>query len=474
MPHILIVDDEATFARNAARFLERAGHELTVAGTVSEGRAAFGACRPDIVVLDHRLPDGTGMQLLEELRAQDASVPIVLITGHGSIALAVEAMKAGADDLLTKPVSLSDLRQRIEKLAQRQREASRLRYFEGREREAPNALLGQAPAMEALRARIERIAALDGGGLLPPILITGETGTGKELVARACHYGGPRAPQPFVEINCAALPATLLETELFGHERGAFTDARQRKLGLLEAADGGTLFLDEVGDMELALQAKLLKVIEDGRYRRIGAVQERQAQVRIVAATNQDLEARVAQGLFRADLYFRLRVLQLQVPPLRERAGDALLLARHFCAQFAQRYRRAGLHLTPEAEAAIERHSWPGNVRELRNLLEQAVMLARGPAITRDELMLPPAPAVPPAPSAPTAPSPSSAAPGHATMAPTPPEAGAPVSALDRAEREQIVQAMQAAQHNISLAARMLGISRDTLRYRLDKHGLRG
>ncbi len=457
MPHILIVDDEATFARNAARFLERAGHELTVAGTVAEGRAAYAEQRPDIVVLDHRLPDGTGMQLLQALRTLDASVPIVLITGHGSIELAVEAMKAGADDLLTKPVALSELRQRVEQLAQRQREASRLRYFEGREREAPHQLLGDAPAMQALRERIERIAALDGEGVLPPILITGETGTGKELVARACHYGGPRRQQPFVEINCAALPATLLETELFGHERGAFTDARQRKLGLMEAADGGTLFLDEVGDMELALQAKLLKVIEDGRYRRIGAVQERQAQVRIVAATNQDLEARVAQGQFRADLYFRLRVLQLQVPPLRARPGDALLLARHFCAQFAQRYRRTGLHLAPEAETAIAQHRWPGNVRELRNLLEQAVMLARGPAITREELMLPATLATPPF-----------------AAAATPAADSAGGSALDRAEREQIVQALQAAQQNVSMAARLLGISRDTLRYRLEKHGLRG
>jgi two-component system, NtrC family, response regulator AtoC len=451
MSHILIVDDEETFARNVARYLERAGHELSIALTAAAGRARFAEQRPDLVVLDYRLPDATGLDLIVHIRAQDASVPIVLITGHGSIDLAVQAMKAGADDLLTKPVSLAELRSRIEGLAKRQRDSSRLRYFESREREASHELLGDSAVMQALRERIERIASIDREGSLPPILITGETGTGKELVARACHYRSARRQRPFVEINCAALPANLLETELFGHERGAFTDARQRKLGLLEAADGGTLFLDEVGDMDLALQAKLLKVIEDGRFRRIGAVQEQQVQVRIVAATNQDLEARVAQAQFRADLYFRLRVLQLMVPPLRQRPGDALQLARCFCREFAQRYRREDLQLAPAAEAAIATHRWPGNVRELRNLIEQAVMLAHGPLIVVDELMLP----------------------GRAPSPPATDPLAAPASALDRVEREQIVGAMSEARQNVSQAARLLGISRDTLRYRLDKHGLR-
>ena len=456
MTHILIVDDEAVFARNAALYLGRAGHEVTVAGTAAAGRTLFDQKSPDIVVLDYRLPDATGLDVIEHIRASDKTVPILLITGHGSIELAVEAMKSGANDLLTKPVSLSELRSRLELLAQRQRESSRLNYFESRERQAGHEILGQAPEMLALQQRIERIVALESSNveMLLPILITGETGAGKELVARACHYRSERRQRPFIEISCAALPGELLESELFGHERGAFDDAPQRKLGLLEAADGGTLFLDEIGDMDLALQAKLLKVIEDGRFRRVGSVQEQQAQVRIVAATNQDLEARSAQGQFRADLYFRLRVLQLQVPPLRQRAGDAVLLARHFCQLFVQRYRREGMSLSPAAEAAIAHHAWPGNVRELRNVVEQAVMLGGGPMIQPEDLML----------------------------APVEPEPGLPAltevaadggSTLDRVERELLIKALRDARNNVSRAARQLGISRDTLRYRLEKHGLR-
>ncbi|MDO9312941.1 MAG: sigma-54 dependent transcriptional regulator [Burkholderiaceae bacterium] len=455
MATILIVDDEITFAKNAAKYLARFGHTVATAATVGEGKTQAEAQKPEVLVLDYRLPDGTGLEFIEHIRASDPAVHIILITGHGTIELAVDAMKAGANDLLTKPVSLMELRERIESLMQQQRDASRLRYFEARERSASQSILGQSPAIRELQQRIERMASIDAEGMLPPILIGGETGTGKELVARACHYLSPRSAKPFIEINCAAMPPTLLETELFGHERGAFTDAKERKIGLLEAADGGTLFLDEVGDMDLALQAKLLKVIEDGRFRRIGSVQEHQVCVRIVAATNHDLEARVSEGAFRADLYFRLRVLQLLVPPLRDREGDAVFLARHFCQVLAQRYRREGMRLSPSAEAAIASHRWPGNVRELRNVIEQAVMLAAGDTIEARELMLSPAAAATPYGGPPSA---------------QPTEAG---SALDRRERELLIAAMAASNHNVSQAARNLGISRDTLRYRLEKHGLK-
>jgi DNA-binding NtrC family response regulator len=454
MASILIVDDEETFAKNAATFLSRAGHDVRTAPTMLAGLQLFEAAPPDAVVLDYRLPDGTGLEFIQRVRDTDQSVHILLVTGHGTIELAVDAMKAGANDLLTKPVALSELRQRLGELSQRQRESSRLRYFEERERGATQTILGESDVIRALRQRIERIAGVESAEGMPPILITGETGTGKELVARACHYQSVRRDQAFIEINCAAIPAQLLETELFGHEKGAFTDAKERKLGLLEAADGGTLFLDEVGEMELALQAKLLKVIEDGRFRRIGSVQERQVHVRIIAATNQNLEARVQAGAFRADLYFRLRVLQLGVPPLRERTGDAALLAGHFCRQFAQRYRREGVHLGAAALAAIAHHRWPGNVRELRNVIEQAVLLAVADTIQTQELMLP-------GELAATA----SDAPGNGTPGGS--------SELDRVERELLVKAMSDAANNVSLAARKLGISRDTLRYRLEKHGLR-
>ena len=448
MSSILIIDDEETYAKNVARYLAREGHETSTAATLSQGLHMFRDLSPDVVILDYRLPDGTGLEFLQQARNVQSDAHIILITGHGTIELAVEAMKAGADDLLTKPVALSALRDRIDAVTQRQRASSRLKFFEAREREASQSILGESAAMQALVQRIERVAAVEGDGMLPPVLITGETGTGKELVARACHFWSARRDRPFIEINCAALPAQLLENELFGHERGAFTDARERKIGLIEAADGGTLFLDEVGEMDLVLQAKLLKVIEDGRFRRIGSVQEQQVHVRIVAATNRELELRVEEGAFRADLYFRLRVLQLNVPALREREGDAGLLARHFCEEFARRYRRPHLRLRDDAQVLVQAHRWPGNVRELRNVMEQAVLLAAGDLITPQDLMLP-------------------ASAMHTGAAHTPPghEPSAPASGsvLERMERDMLLNALHDAQNNVSQAARLLGI-RDRLK----------
>lgn len=458
MPAILIIDDEETFVKNAARFLAKSGHEVLTALTASAGLELFAAASPDAVVLDYRLPDMDGVSVIQRLRTLDPTVPIVMITGHGSIELAVHAMKAGANDLLTKPVALSDLRQRLENFTRRQLDSSRLRYFEAREHDARQQILGESEAIVALRARIARIAAVQGAHSLPPVLITGETGTGKELVARAFHYDGARCNRPFIELNCAAIPANLLESELFGHERGAFTDAKERRIGLLEAADGGTLFLDEVAEMDLALQAKLLKVIEDGRFRRIGSVHERQADLRILAATHQDLEERIRQGTFRADLYFRLRVLQVNVPPLREREGDALLLAGRFLDEFARRYRRGTLRFNSQAARAIAAHHWPGNVRELRNVVEQAVLLAVDSEIGLLDLCLP------------VRRSTSEAAAGQTPVAVVESAEG---STLDRIEREMLIQALTDSGHNVSQAARKLGISRDTLRYRMEKHRLR-
>jgi len=455
MSNILVVDDEETFLKNTAKFLARSGHAVAMAGTLKEGLALLQSTPPDAIVLDYRLPDGTGLDFIQRVRETDPHVHIVLITGHGTIELAVEAMKAGATDLMTKPVSLRELAVKLESILQTQRDSGRLRYLEAKDRSAEYAILGAHPAIDAMKQRIERIAKVEGDGMLPPILITGETGTGKELVARACHFQSHRAHRPFVEINCAAIPANLLETEVFGHERGAFTDAKDRRIGLLEAADGGSLFLDEIGDMDVNLQAKLLKVIEDGRFRRVGAAQERQVNVRLIAATNQDLEHRVAQGQFRADLYFRLRVLQVPIPPLRERGSDALLLARHFCGLFAQRYRKGTVTLDGSAELAIQHHFWPGNVRELRNLMEQAVLLATTDRLQASDLMLP------------------SVRPSRTEVLMADPNL--PVedgSKLDVMERELLIKALANAQNNVSQAARNLGISRDTMRYRLEKHGI--
>ena len=360
MAHILIIDDEEVFARNIARFLEKSGHLTSAAVTAARGIEAFHADNPDIIILDYRLPDRDGLQVLAEFRAADPDIPVLMLTGHGSIELAVNAMKAGANDLLTKPVGLEELRQRIERFANQQRQNHRLRYFEAREMHAGRSILGESPGIIELRNRVQRMAAISGHA--PPVLIRGETGTGKELVAHALHDDSPRHGQAFIELNCAAIPAQLLESEIFGHEKGAFTDARERKIGLIEAADGGTLFLDELGEMELPLQAKLLKVLEDGRFRRLGSLQERQVDIRIVAATNCDLEALIHQGRFRADLYFRLRVLTIDVPPLRTRGSDIAILAEHFLKQFALRYHRK-VTLTVDALDTLLHHQWPGSTR---------------------------------------------------------------------------------------------------------------
>lgn len=461
MALILIIDDELTFAKNAAKFLEKSNHDVLTGGTGSSGLKIYAENTPDVIVLDYRLPDMDGLEIISKIREQDANVPIIMITGHGSIQLAVDAMKAGANDLMTKPVALGELRQRVTQLTQRQRESSRLEYYEAKERVQGDLdeIKGSSKVVHELKARISRITSVEAIEKLPPVLILGETGTGKELIARACHFCSPLRDNPFIEVNCAAIPANLLESELLGHERGAFTDAKERKVGLIEAADGGTLFLDEIGEMDPALQAKLLKVIEDGRLRRLGAVQDRHVNVRIVAATNQDLEQRIRDGKFRADLYFRLRVLQILVPPLRDRNGDALELARHFLGEFSRRYRKAGLSYSPEAEHAIAAHSWPGNVRELRNLVEQAVLLSEGPSIRVPDLMLhPPMPLQ------------NSYAPPNTALSDAD---GNGESSLDRVEREMLKSALAESNGNVSRAARILGISRDTLRYRIEKHGMR-
>jgi two-component system, NtrC family, response regulator AtoC len=289
-----------------------------------------------------------------------------------------------------------------------------------------------------------------------PILVLGETGTGKELVARACHFSGPREDAPFVEINCAALPAHLMEAELFGYEKGAFTDAQARKVGLIEAADGGTLFLDEIGELDLGLQAKLLRVLENLRVRRLGALKDRVVNIRVVAATNRDLDKQVAAGKFRSDLLYRLRVFQINIPPLRAREGDVLLLARRFVAQFAARYAKAVPTLDLEAVEALERYPWLGNVRELRNVIERAVLLGNSANLNAADLGL--IAAQPP---------PAWSLKAQVTTA------SSGLNSLEAVERQHLVDALLLTGWNVTKAARALDISRDTLRYRIDKHGLR-
>jgi DNA-binding NtrC family response regulator len=450
---VLVVDDELTLARNLAAYLERHGYEVRVAGSGEEGLQQAASYRPDIVLLDHNLPGISGLEVLQRLRAADATTPVVMMTGFGGVELAVEAMKLGAADYLTKPVSLAELKMLIERLLEHHRLEQAVGYYLERDAEAGglDKIVGGSPAIVALRAAIRRLndaerRLVDGDA--PAVLIHGETGTGKELVARALHLGGPRAARPFVELNCGALPPTLIEAELFGYEKGAFTDARQRKPGLVEAADGGTLFLDEIGEADPATQVKLLKLLEEKRFRRLGGLRDQPIDVRIVSATHQPLERMVQERRFRADLYFRLRIVEIAVPPLRERGDDVLLLAQHFLQQHARRYRRGELRFGAAAQAALKRHGWPGNVRELRNVIEQAVLMSAGAEIGVDAL-------------------------AFAAVERPAAEADDLDLDLERMERRLIDRALQRTGGNVTQASRLLGITRDTLRYRLERFGQR-
>ena len=461
---VLIVEDEPVLARNMLVYLERHGLVCQTAASGEQGLEALEASRPDVVVLDHNLPGKDGLAVLRLMREREPQLPVVMATGHGSETVAVEAMKAGAFDYLIKPVSLHQLKQVLDRAVQQQRQALELRHLRagGGALNTPAAqglaaLLGDSTAMRKLRARLQQLVDAEtrmNEGHAPAVLIGGETGTGKELVARALHFEGPRRHGPFVEINCASLPAQLVESELFGHERGAFTDARERRIGLVEAADGGTLFLDEVGELELATQAKLLKLLEDHQVRRLGSVREQKVDVRVLAATNRPLEAMVQSGQFRGDLFYRLGMLRIELPPLRERDGDVVLLAQAFLARSARRYGKSGLRFSEEALDALSRHRWPGNVRELGNLVEQCVILCADPVIEVEDLPLPVAPAA------------------DLGAQDFPASDNLPTS-LPETERRLLLSALERNRWNVTQAARALGISRDTLRYRIDKFGLR-
>ena len=454
---VLIIDDEVTLARNLATYLERQQYDVRVAESGEQGLQQFAQFRPDVVLLDHNLPGMSGIEVLKRLRAaDDAAVPVVMMTGFGGAELAVEAMKLGAADYLTKPVSLAELKLLIERLLNQHRLERTVGYYQQRDAEASglDKIIGDSAPMLALRAQIGRL--LDAERQLvdadaPSVLIHGETGTGKELVARALHFGSPRHALPFVELNCGALPPQLIEAELFGYEKGAFTDARQRKPGLVETAEGGTLFLDEIAEADLSTQVKLLKLLEEKRFRRLGGLRDQPVNVRFVSATHRPLDQMVRNKQFRADLFFRLRIVELKVPPLRERGEDVLRLARHLLQHHAQRYRRGAMSLAADAEAALVRHPWPGNVRELRNAMEQAVLMSAGATVGLKEL-------------------------AFLALDGLAPGGGPAIDGdlnLERMERAFIERALQRSGGNVTQAARLLGVSRDTLRYRLDRLGLK-
>jgi DNA-binding NtrC family response regulator len=461
---VLIVDDERTLARAVKAFLSEAGYEAEVAGDGERALELLPTLRPDVVFTDVRLPGMSGIDLLKRVREFDPAIPVVIMTAYGTIEGAVEAVKLGAFDYMKKPVDLEELKL----LADRARETAVLKqelsYYRHRAAsEGPVAgILGSSPAMLALLERVRQVAALDE---TPPVLITGETGTGKGLVARTLHRLGKRSGKPFIDVNCTALPASLMEAELFGYERGAFTDAKESKLGLFEAAEGGFILLDEVGDLEPALQGKLLRAIEERTIRRVGGIRDRRIDVRILAATNRNLEQEVHRKQFRGDLYFRLAVILLHLPPLRERGEDVLLLADHFRQRFSTKYAKDVRRIDEPARRALLAYPWPGNVRELSHVIERAVLWSNESTLSREHLSL----------TTPLASGYDDATlqhPGQAARTTLEPVDGG--GDLEQWERSIIERAMLEAGGNQTRAAQRLGITRDTLRYRLKKFGLQG
>jgi two-component system response regulator HydG len=441
---ILVVDDDRAHATMLSAMLGSWGCEVDTAGDGAEAVARVRERAYDAVLTDVRMAEVDGIEALRRIRLYNPCLPVLIMTAYSSVDTAVNALKAGAFDYLHKPIDFDELRRGLERAlehAGRSREAVAPGAGEG----PPAGMIGDSAPMRELFAMIRAVAPSEAS-----VLILGESGTGKELVARALHEGSPRRARPLVTVNCAALAENLLESELFGHEKGAYTGAQRQREGRFVQADGGTLFLDEIGEMAVSLQAKLLRALQEGEVQRLGSDRPLRVDVRVIAATNRDLESEVRDGTFREDLYYRLNVIALRVPALRERAGDIPLLAAHFLNRFAARNRKAFRGFSPRAMDLMLRHPWPGNVRELENVVERAVILAPGELVTEADL---PA-SLREAGDAPQ----QDVAPGG--------------QSLEEVEREAIVRTLEQTGNNKSEAARVLGVTRVTLRSKMKKFGL--
>jgi len=452
---VLIVDDEPG-VRESLRMVLKEGYEPFAVGSSGEALETLAATSVDVVLLDIVMPGMDGLQLLEELRVRFPNLPIVMLTATKTVKTAVGAMKLGAFDYITKPFDVDELRVILDKATERAelvREVEELRSEVGRRYQLDN-IIGRSARMQEVFRTVLTVAPLK-----TTVLITGESGTGKELIAKAIHYQSPRGRRPLVTLNCAAIPETLLESELFGHEKGSFTDAHQKKLGQFEMAHEGSLFLDEIGEMGPGTQAKLLRVLEHGEFLRVGGTKPVTVDVRIIAATNRDLGAAIKDGTFRPDLFYRLNVVTVHLPPLRERRDDLILLIRHFAQSKARDMGIPEKTLKPETVDALLRYPWPGNVRELENLLERLLVLCEGPTIAFEDL--------------PDQIRRSEQDPG--TIKEQVLEGRKSLgTAVDEFEREIILEALGQTSFNQTRAADMLGTTRRILKYRMDKLGIQG
>jgi len=463
---ILIVDDELLIRWTLTEALRTWGYSSVEADTVSAALSSFDAEQPAAVLLDVNLPDGSGLEVLREIKRRQPDAVIIMMTGNVLVADTIAALRGGAYDFIGKPINLEELQVTIRNGIEAQSLRKEVRLFR-RERAREfsfDQIVGESPGMREMFQLARKVAESE----VSSVLLQGESGTGKDMVAKAIHYSSRRADAPFVAINCAAIPANLIESELFGYEKGAFTDAKARKEGLFEQAEGGTLFLDEIGELELSLQAKLLRVLEEGAFRRVGGLKDIPLDVRVIAASNRDLKSESEAGRFRLDLYYRLSVIQIDIPPLRERSDDAILLAQRYIALFNERLRKRVRGLTPEVAEVFRRYGWPGNVRELRNVIERVMILEDGDMITTMYLprgLTPDENAGEASAGSPDEPGRQPVAEGGPRLFRLPNEG----IVLDELEMSLVRQALERSGGNQTRAAELLGISRDQLRYRLKK-----